>query len=124
MMTEQRTARILVVDDEETIRLTLARLLQRRGYTVTVAASGTEARALIEQQAFDLLLLDLVMPGLSGLDVAALARTIQPTAAILILTGSSEIEGAPSDLQLDDFPYMLKTASPQDVLARVADMVA
>ena len=123
-MTEQRTARILVVDDEDTIRRTLAALLQRRGYAVTVAASGAEALMLIEQQAFDLLLLDLVMPGSSGLEVARLARTIQPTAAILILTGSSEIAGAPSNLQLDDFTYMLKTASPQDVLARVADMVA
>jgi CheY-like chemotaxis protein len=65
MMTEQRTARILVVDDEDTIRRTLAALLQRRGYAVTVVASGAEARALIEQQAFDLLLLDLIMPGLS-----------------------------------------------------------
>jgi two-component system response regulator YesN len=91
---------------------------------VTVAASGAEALVLIEQQAFDLLLLDLVMPEPSGLEVARLARTIQPTAAILILTGSSEIAGAPSNLQLDDFTYMLKTASPQDVLARVADMVA
>jgi len=123
-MTEQRTARILVVDDEDTIRRTLAALLQRRGYAVTVAASGAEALALIVRQAFDLLLLDLIMPGLSGLEVARHARTIQPTAAILILTGSSEIAGAPSDLQLDDFPYMLKTASPQDVLARVAVMVA
>ena len=74
--TEQRTARILVVDDEETIRLTLATLLQRRGYTVTVATDGAEALALIERQSFDLLLLDLIMPGQSGLEVARHARTI------------------------------------------------
>jgi CheY-like chemotaxis protein len=123
-MTEQQTARILLVDDEETIRLTLATLLQRRGYAVTVVANGAEALALIEQQEFDLLLLDLLMPGLSGLEVARHARTIQPMAAILILTGSSEIEGAPGAPRLDDFSYILKTASPLDVLARVVSMIA
>lgn len=123
-MPEQPTVRILLVDDEETIRLTLATLLRRRGYEVTVAPNGAAALALIDQQGFDLLLLDLLMPGLSGLEVARHARMTQPAAAILILTGSSEIEGAPSDLRFDDFNYMLKTAGPQDVLARVASMVA
>jgi len=56
-------------------------LLQRRGYTVTTARSGTEALALIEQQPFELLLLDLKMPGLSGLEVAQRAREVQPAAA-------------------------------------------
>ena len=77
----QRSARILVADDEEAIRLTMELLLQRRGYTVTTARSGTEALALIEQQPFELLLLDLKMPGLSGLEVAQRAREVQPAAA-------------------------------------------
>jgi CheY-like chemotaxis protein len=122
-MTEQQTVRILVVDDEATTRHALATLLRRRGCAVTVAANGAEALALIEQHAFDLLLLDLIMPGLNGTEIARGARTIQPTAAILILTGSSGIESVPADPRWDGFPYVLKTASPQDVLARVADMV-
>jgi CheY-like chemotaxis protein len=116
----ERPAHILVVDDEEAIRVTLDMLLRRRGYAVTTAANGEEALTLLEQRSFDLLLLDLMMPGMTGLDVAAHARDVQPTAAVLILTGSSSIEGVPEDPRLDHVPHMLKTASPQEVLERVA----
>jgi DNA-binding response OmpR family regulator len=119
-MMKQRTARILVVDDEAAIRLTMDVLLRRHGYTVTTAASGEEALALIEQQPFDLLLLDLKMPELSGLDVARRAQEIQPAAKVLILTGSSAIEGAIDVPGVDQFAYIIKTASPQEVLERVA----
>jgi DNA-binding NtrC family response regulator len=56
--------------------------------------------------------------------VAQRARALQPAAAILILTGSSRIEGAPDEPDIEQFDYMLKTASPQDVLERVAAMIA
>ena len=123
MMVEQQGARILVVDDEDAIRLTLDTMLRRRGYAVTTAGSGAEALTLIDQQPFDLLLLDLMMPGLSGLDVARHAREQQPTAAILILTGSSSIGEGADMRELAEFAYLLKTASPQEVLDRVAAAV-
>jgi DNA-binding response OmpR family regulator len=123
MMVKQQGARILVVDDEDAIRLTLDTMLRRRGYAVTTAGNGAEALTLIEQQPFDLLLLDLMMPGLSGLDVARHARAQQPTAAILILTGSSSIGEGADMRELAEFTYLLKTASPQEVLDRVAAAV-
>jgi CheY-like chemotaxis protein len=118
-----QSARILVVDDEAAIRLTLDMLLRRRGYLVTVAASGTEALTLIAQQPFDLLLLDYKLPGLSGLDIALRARELLPTAAIVFLTGSSTIAGLPEAPGLEHFDVLLKTASPQDVLDRVAALL-
>jgi DNA-binding NtrC family response regulator len=123
-MMAQQSAHILVADDEDAIRLTMELLLRRRGYTVTTASSGTEALAQIEQQSFELLLLDLKMPGLNGLEVAQRGRALQPAAAILILTGSSRIEGAADEPDIEQFDSMLKTASPQDVLERVAAMIA
>ena len=120
---EERPARILVVDDEATIRLTLEMLLRRRGYAVTCASNGVEALALIEQQPFALLLLDLKMPGLSGIDIARRARALHPKVEVLILTGSSQIAGIPEDPFGDEFGYMLKTASPQEVLDRVASLI-
>ena len=117
------TARILVVDDEAAIRLTLEQLLRRRGYHVTLASNGSDALALIEAQPFDLLLLDYKLPGLSGLDVAVQARTLRPEAAILILTGSSAIAGLPDAPGLEQFDMLLKTASPQEVLERVATLL-
>ena len=119
-----RSARILVADDEAAIRFTMEIMLRRHGYTVTTASNGAEALALVEQQPFELLLLDLKMPGLSGLEVARRACELQPAAALLILTGSSQIEGTLEEQDLDQFAYMLKTASPQEVLDRVAALTA
>jgi len=117
---QPQAARILVVDDEGAIRLTMEILLRRQGYRVTTAASGEEAVALIAQQHFDLLLLDLKMPGLSGLEVAERAQQQQPGTPILILTGSSAIEGALEEPGVGQFSYVIKTSSPEAVLERVA----
>jgi len=120
---EQPTARILLVDDEAPIRMTLERLLQRRGYVVMVAASGEEALTQLAQHRFDLLLLDLRLPRISGLDIARHAQSLQPAPAILLLTGHASLEAASDTPRLETFEYMLKTSSPQDVLARVAAII-
>ena len=118
--TVQTPAQVLVVDDEAPIRITMSDMLRRRGYEVVAAASGEEALALLHQRPFDLLLLDLRMPGLSGLDVAQRARELHPDAAIIILTGHGSLDSAVEGIRLGVFDYLLKTASPRDVLARVA----
>jgi DNA-binding response OmpR family regulator len=120
----QSCARILVVDDEAVIRRTLETMLRRQGYEVLTAADGAEAFAWLHQGAFDLLLIDLGLPGMSGLEIAQEARVYQPDAAVLILTGSSELEDAVGDVSGYRFEIMLKTASPQDVLDRVAALIA
>jgi DNA-binding response OmpR family regulator len=116
----QGPSQILVVDDEAPIRLTMSELLRRRGYEVMTAENGEAALALIHQRPFDLLLLDLKMPGLSGIDVAKRARELQPAAAIIILTGHGSLDSAIDGLHLQVFDYVLKTSSPHDVLDRVA----
>src|SRR5919205_766709 len=118
----QTPARILVVDDETPIRVTMSDMLRRRGYVVA-AASGEEALALLHQRPFDLLLLDLRMPGISGIEVAQRARQLGSQAAIIVLTGHGSLESAVDGIHLGVFDYMLKTASPRDVLARVAAAV-
>jgi DNA-binding NtrC family response regulator len=121
----QPYAQILVVDDEAVIRRTLETLLRRQGYEVWTAADGAEAFAWLRQGAFDLLLIDLKLPGgVSGLEIAEYARAYQPDAAVLILTGSSELEDAVGDSSMHHFETMLKTASPQDVLDRVVALLA
>jgi DNA-binding response OmpR family regulator len=121
----QPCARILVVDDEAVIRHTLETMLRRQGYEVWTAADGAEAFAWLRKGAFDLLLIDLGLPGgVSGLDIAQGARAYQPDAAVLILTGSSELADVVGDSSAYGFETMLKTASPQDVLDRVAALLA
>ncbi|MBM7842843.1 response regulator transcription factor [Herpetosiphon giganteus] len=112
-------ASILLVDDEFPIRATLGDLLRRRGYDVQTADSGEEALDRIAQRPFDLFLLDLRLPGVDGITVAQRVRERYPDAAILILTGHGSLDSAIEGIHLGVFDYMLKTSSPQDVLARV-----
>lgn len=121
----QPCARILVVDDEAVIRCTLETMLRRQGYVVWTAADAQEAFTWLREGAFDLLLLDLKLPSrMSGLDIAHGACAYQPDAAVLLLTGSSALEDTVGDSSRPHFETMFKTASPQDVLDRVAALLA
>ena len=117
-MTSQN-ARILLVDDEASIRVTLGTLLERTGYDVTPAAGGAQALALLDQQAFDLLLTDLKMPEIDGMQVVAAARQRQPDVAIIVFTGHGSLETAIEGLHQHIFDYLSKTSTPDQVLARV-----
>jgi DNA-binding response OmpR family regulator len=115
-----QSAEILLVDDEASIRLTLGALLQRAGYTVTSAGGGEEAIDLLERRVFDLLLVDLKMPGMDGMQVIAAARARQPDISAIVLTGHGSLDTAIEGLHLRIFDYLLKTTEPAQVIARVA----
>ncbi|NOK62208.1 MAG: response regulator transcription factor [Chloroflexi bacterium AL-W] len=117
-------SRILLVDDEVNIRLTLSALLQRAGHDVTPAENGEDAVKLLEQQSFDLLLVDLKMPGMGGMDVVAAARQRQSDLAIIVLTGHGSLETAIEGLHQGVFDYLLKTTEPGRVIERVEAAIA
>jgi DNA-binding response OmpR family regulator len=112
-------AQILMVDDEAAIRLTLGTMLKRAGYDVTSAGNGEEAIELLERQTFDLLLVDLKMPGMDGIQVVAAARQRQPNITAIVLTGHGSLDTAIEGLHLGIFDYLLKTAEPGHVIERV-----
>ncbi|MBK9714000.1 MAG: response regulator transcription factor [Kouleothrix sp.] len=114
-----QAARILIVDDESSIRLTLGALLQRAGYDVTAAENGAEAVALFERQTFDLMLVDLKMPGMDGMQVVSAARQRQADLAIIVLTGHGSLDTAVEGLHQGIFDYLLKTTEPIQVIERV-----
>ena len=111
--------RVLIVDDEANIRLTLSALLQRTGFEVTSAGNGEEAVTLLERQAFDLMLVDLKMPGMDGMQVVAAARARQADIAIIVLTGHGSLDTAIEGLHQGVFDYLLKTTEPAQVIERV-----
>ena len=111
---------ILIVDDEPSVRTTLAALLRHAGHTVTEAASGEEAIALLGAEEYDLLLADLKMPGVDGLAVVQAAQARDPQIVCIILTGHGSLDSAIGSLRLDIFDYLLKTVDPQEVVKRVA----
>ncbi|MBI5167400.1 MAG: response regulator [candidate division NC10 bacterium] len=92
-------ARILVVDDEEPLRQALRDALAALGYGVSVAASGEEALQLLRERKFEMMLSDISMPGMSGIELLSLASQIHPDMPVVLLTGYGDVELARSSLQ-------------------------
>jgi putative two-component system response regulator len=112
-------SRILVVDDEETIRQAIARFLQECGYDVHVCGSGPAALALLEHQRFVVMLCDVRMPGMSGLEVVPRARALDHDLAVLMLTAVNEASAATEALSHGAFDYLVKPVALADLLAAV-----
>lgn len=83
--------RILIVDDEENARTALAELLREEGYRVDTAADGIKALSKIEELAPDLLVTDLKMPGLGGLELLAKARERDPDCSVIVMTAFADV---------------------------------
>jgi DNA-binding NtrC family response regulator len=99
---------LLIVDDDEQLRQTLVRRFQRQGYKVRAAASGEDALALVAKDRPDVALLDLNLPGLSGLDLLACLRDGQPELEVLLLTGHGSIETAVQAMRRGAYDYLTK----------------
>ena len=104
------TGRLLVVDDVEANRDMLSRRLQRRGHDVAVAADGSEALRMIDEDAFDVVLLDIMMPGIDGLEVLRRVRAKLTTAdlPIIMATAKEERESVVEALKLGANDYVTK----------------
>jgi two-component system response regulator PilR (NtrC family) len=111
--------RILVVDDEEVIRDVLESLLEREGWTVTAAENAGRALELFENDPHDVVLLDLMLPDRSGLEVLREMRRRDPDAVIVIVTAYSSIEGAIQAMREGAFHYIPKPFQNQEVLLTV-----
>lgn len=103
-----RDGRLLVVDDEESLRITTAAILEKEGYLVDTASSGDEAIALLEQKDYDLVLTDLHMEGGDGLSVLNLIRRHSPLTISVVLTGFASVESAIGALQEGAYDYLVK----------------
>jgi len=112
------TRRILVVEDEKAIREAVVAYLEREGYWVTPAADGAEAVELFGKHRFDLVVLDLMLPKVSGEDVCRRIREGSDV-PIIMLTAKGEIEDRISGLELGADDYLVKPFSPRELVARV-----
>jgi signal transduction histidine kinase len=101
-------ARLLVVDDEESLRITTAAILEKEGYVVDTASSGDEAIALLQNLEYDLVLTDLHMEGGDGLSVLSQIRRQAPLTISVVLTGFASVESAIAALQEGAYDYLVK----------------
>jgi len=111
---------VLIVDDEEAVALTLQEILAQEGYEVGAAASEAEAMAKLDQQSFDLALLDLRVGEDSGLSVLSRLKQKSPDTVAVILTGYGSLETAIDAIRQGAFDYLLKPCDVEELKASIA----
>lgn len=114
-------ARILVVDDEESIRDLCARVLARAGYAVVTAPSGEDAVVRLSQDSFDLLISDIRMPGISGLEVLERAKATFPQIRVVLITGFGTPQMLTRAQQSGADRILTKPFNPIELLAAVRE---
>ena len=112
-------ARLLIVDDEKAMRLSLSEIFKMRGAQVTTAADGREAVELLNEHDFDLMLLDLKMPGMSGMQVLEVAQKVRPGTVVILLTAFATLDSAIAALRRGAHDYLLKPCEPRALIAGV-----
>ena len=100
--------KVLVVDDEEPLRRLLNKELTRKGFSIEVAPDGKTALSLTKQKAYDVMLLDIMMPGMDGMSVLKKLRTDPAAPAIIVLTGKATVETAVEAMKYGAYDYLTK----------------
>lgn len=119
-MDTNESAHVLVVDDEGAIRYSVSKTLQRVGYNVNEAASGEEALDSIRNQRYDVILTDIRMPGITGVELLKRIKDLAPDAIVILMTGYASLGTAVEALRLGAHDYLIKPSSSQDIRQSVA----
>ena len=112
-------AHILVVEDEQAIRMALVDFLEYHGFRVTPASAGLQAKEAVEQNRFDLILLDLMLPGISGEQLCSLWRQGGVQTPIIMVTAKGQEKDKIQGLELGGDDYITKPFSLEEMLARI-----
>jgi two-component system, OmpR family, response regulator ResD len=119
----ERAASVLVVDDDPTVSDVVRRYLERDGYLVTLVADGHAALASVSRRRPDLVVLDLMLPGMDGLEVCRRLRAGGDDVPIVMLTALGEEQDRIAGLQLGADDYLTKPFSPRELVLRVASVL-
>jgi DNA-binding NtrC family response regulator len=107
--------RILVVDDEMIVCESCQRILEEEGYEIEISLSGTEAFQKMKENSFDIVITDLKMPGIDGMEVLQTLRKDYPDVIVIMITGFSTVETAVEAMKLGAFDYISKPFTPDEV---------
>jgi DNA-binding response OmpR family regulator len=116
--------RILIVDDEPVLRQTLARILQRAGFEVTTAESGEQTLDYLATTAYDLIYMDIRMPGLGGLDVLDRIQARFPDLPVVLFTAQPDLDSAVEALRRGAADYLLKPLRPEMLIEKTQALLA
>lgn len=113
--------KVLLVDDEEEFVQTLAERLEIRGIRALVATDGVEALHLIEEEEPPVVVLDVMMPGLGGLEVLQRLKTVHPNIQVILLTGHGSTKEGIQGMHLGAFDYLMKPVRIEDLLKKMEE---
>jgi len=114
--------KILVIDDEPIVRTSCERTLAPEGYDVTVTASGKEGLEMLEKETFGLVLLDLKMPDMDGIEVLDNIKKKWPDTKVVMVTGYSTVDTAVQALRFGAFNFIEKPFTPDTLLKAVKEI--
>jgi len=111
--------RILIVDDEEDLVSTLAERLALRGFQVDAATSGTDALRCVGEDDFNVLILDVKMPGIDGLELMGKIKQQQPDLPVILFTGHGSVADAERGMTEGAFDYVMKPVDIDELIEKV-----
>ncbi|MFQ5730213.1 MAG: response regulator, partial [Waddliaceae bacterium] len=114
--------KILVVDDEKNIRATLKSIFEDEGYQVSSTESGEKALSLLSRQWFDLIILDVKLPGKDGIQVFEEIKTLDPCPEVLMISGHSNIETAVEAVKMGAYDFLEKPLSMAKILTAIRNV--
>lgn len=109
-------ANVLIVDDDETVRRSYSAILAGSRCDAQMAPDGDQALRAMEQQPYDVVLLDLRMPGLDGMSVLKSLKEKWPDSEVIVITGYPSVETAKEAVRLGAYDYLAKPVGPEDVI--------
>lgn len=115
--------KILVVDDEEVVRLSCQRVLSDGGYSVETANDGVEALKITREKAYDLIVIDIMMPELDGFTVLQAIREQRPETLFIVITGLDQMSISLRAAEIGAAAYIAKPFDPDELLSKVAHVL-
>ena len=111
--------KVLLVDDEEQFVEALAMRLEARGYAVATAFNGDQALSHLKAKDVDVVILDVLMPGLSGIDTLREIKNLRPLTEVFMLTGHATVATAIEGMKLGAFDYLMKPTEIEDLVDKI-----
>lgn len=111
--------RVLIVDDEEKFADYLNKRLTNRDYDVSVAFSGEEAIEKLKDQNYDVVILDVLMPGIDGIEALRAIKNLKPLTEVIMLTGHASVESGVEGMKLGAYDYLMKPCDTDELVSKI-----
>lgn len=113
------TCKLLLVDDEKTMVKYLSKRLIKKGFEINTAYNGSDALEQVRAADFDVVLLDVLMPGINGIDTLKEIKKIKPRTEVIMLTGHASVEAGIEGMKAGAFNYIMKPFDPNELMAEI-----